>query len=112
MDFYRRKGIKKTQRKYGVSSRDLAGYEKWEKQMKELVKNGIEKDAKLSAKRKGSPIHSNEKRALKRRRMGKAESSVCLPGPASAGMVRTSPECKIPGDCENGENLHVLLLLR
>ena len=69
--FFRQKGIKKTQRKYGVYQKQLDAYEAQEQQMKDAIAAAEQKDAKRNAKRKGKESHASVKRAKKRQRIDK-----------------------------------------
>ena len=67
--FWRKKGIKKVQRKYGVSQKQLSAYEKQEQKMRDAIAAAEKQDADRNAKRKGVESHASVKRAKKRRRI-------------------------------------------
>ena len=70
--FYKKKGIKKTQRKFGVGNSQIKSILASLEAVKKTVDSAVKKDLARSSKRKGPSSHAEERRARKKQRLGKA----------------------------------------
>lgn len=72
LHFYREKGTKKTQRKFGVGTKQLEQYEAAEQTMKEYIAKAQKADNDRNRKKRSGPdSHAKERRAKKRQRIDK-----------------------------------------